>query len=365
MSRRHDERERDRGEHRGERERERERDRQRDRERGDRERGDRDRGERDRERDREATPRAGASLSSVRKNEYFVPKEGIDREVITADICRYLGPDALVRPGNYQDPKTGMVRAGYLITAYRNLTTAMIEDLKADSERWDTERRKGGARSSAGGAYISSIIHQSRQHYGPSNKSPSHITPTSTQSPLVGGPSPYDIQSPPQYSSQVSSSGVVYASSPAAAYPVVATQDPFRNGHYYAGADFRVDQSRGVAAAASSGMPRSAVYASPYTTSAPVFQNAPDGRYYGEPPISQGSAYATNPGMYDRAMPGEYRPDPYGEQYMGSSTVYPSSTVYSSSMAPSTSSRDPRETRESKRSRDDDQGRSRHGRHDR
>lgn len=27
----------------------------------------------------------------------------------------------------------------------------MIEDLKADSERWDTERRKGGARSSAGG----------------------------------------------------------------------------------------------------------------------------------------------------------------------------------------------------------------------
>ena len=40
--------------------------------------------------------------TSVRTNEYFVPKDGIDREVITADICRYLGNDAIVRPGNYE-----------------------------------------------------------------------------------------------------------------------------------------------------------------------------------------------------------------------------------------------------------------------
>src|SRR6266566_3790517 len=32
-------------------------------------------------------------------NEYFVPGDGIDREVITEDICRYLGNDAVVRPG--------------------------------------------------------------------------------------------------------------------------------------------------------------------------------------------------------------------------------------------------------------------------
>jgi hypothetical protein len=37
-----------------------------------------------------------------RVNEYFVPRDGIDREVITADICRYLGNDALVRPGTYE-----------------------------------------------------------------------------------------------------------------------------------------------------------------------------------------------------------------------------------------------------------------------
>jgi hypothetical protein len=37
-----------------------------------------------------------------RQNEYFVPREGIDREVIAADICRYLGNDAFVRPGQYE-----------------------------------------------------------------------------------------------------------------------------------------------------------------------------------------------------------------------------------------------------------------------
>src|SRR2546423_4200930 len=37
------------------------------------------------------------------RNEYFLPGEDISREVITADICRYLGPDALVRPYRHQD----------------------------------------------------------------------------------------------------------------------------------------------------------------------------------------------------------------------------------------------------------------------
>lgn len=50
-------------------------------------------------------PAAGSSVlpqQTPRQNEYFVPRDGIDREVITADICRYLGNDALVRPGNYE-----------------------------------------------------------------------------------------------------------------------------------------------------------------------------------------------------------------------------------------------------------------------
>ncbi|KAI1392329.1 uncharacterized protein F4822DRAFT_441351 [Hypoxylon trugodes] len=124
-----------------------------------------------------------------RQNEYFVPRDGIDREVITADICRYLGNDALVRPGTYENPGTGQIIQGYYINAYRNLTTAMIEDLKADSARWDQERRQQSAsrNNAAGGTiasrdsngvyvrlsnspivqYRNSDTHQSRQYYGP------------------------------------------------------------------------------------------------------------------------------------------------------------------------------------------------------
>ena len=57
--------------------------------------------ERERERDRDRDSRRAAQ-AQARTNEYFVPKDGIDREVITADICRYLGNDALVRPGQYE-----------------------------------------------------------------------------------------------------------------------------------------------------------------------------------------------------------------------------------------------------------------------
>lgn len=86
---------------------------------------------------------ASAQLDSKsRQNEFFVHREGIDRDVITADICTYLGNDALVKPGIYRDEKTGQEHHGYFVTAYRNLTTAMIDDLKADSARWENERRK-------------------------------------------------------------------------------------------------------------------------------------------------------------------------------------------------------------------------------
>ncbi|CAK7265180.1 hypothetical protein SEPCBS57363_001449 [Sporothrix epigloea] len=84
------------------------------------------------------------SNNTPRQNEYFVPRDGIDREVITADICRYLGNDALVRPGTHTND-SGRVIQGYFITAYRNLTTAMIADLKADSARWEAERRNSQA----------------------------------------------------------------------------------------------------------------------------------------------------------------------------------------------------------------------------
>ncbi len=99
----------------------------------------RDREERTPNRDKNSmAPQQPRGAGSARMNQYFVPGEGIDREVIATDICQYLGNDALVRPGSYeasevkfcelmlivtQNPATRQVQRGYFITSYSNLTT--------------------------------------------------------------------------------------------------------------------------------------------------------------------------------------------------------------------------------------------------
>jgi hypothetical protein len=98
---------------------------------------------------------------SSQQHQWFVPADGIDRHVITADIQRYLGPDALVRPGESDGVQ------GYWITAYRTLTTQMLQDLRMDSQRWQVERERGGG----GTAYQDSTIHASRQYYGSTSTS--------------------------------------------------------------------------------------------------------------------------------------------------------------------------------------------------
>lgn len=50
---------------------------------------------RERERDFPTSTR-GAPL-----NEFFVDGEGIHREVMQRELCKYLGPDALSKPGTY------------------------------------------------------------------------------------------------------------------------------------------------------------------------------------------------------------------------------------------------------------------------
>ncbi|KAL1630380.1 hypothetical protein SLS56_004907 [Neofusicoccum ribis] len=100
---------------------------------------------------------------STPTRQWFQPGEGIAREVITADIQRYLGPDALVKPG---------IGSG----EYEQ----MVQDLKLDSQRWRAEVQQGRgsplARDSkmmakppdkAAVAYQDSRTHQSRQYYGP------------------------------------------------------------------------------------------------------------------------------------------------------------------------------------------------------
>lgn len=76
----------------------------------------------------------------IRQNEYFIPYDGIDGEVLAAELPLYLGNDATQRPGAYEDEQTGRLIQGYYITAYRNLTTAMLVDIRADSARRAQDR---------------------------------------------------------------------------------------------------------------------------------------------------------------------------------------------------------------------------------
>lgn len=53
--------------------------------------------------DRASRSQPQPSYSSAgRTGQFVIDAEGIDREVITADICRYLGNDALVKPGDVE-----------------------------------------------------------------------------------------------------------------------------------------------------------------------------------------------------------------------------------------------------------------------
>jgi hypothetical protein len=58
-------------------------------------------GRREDNRDRASRSQPQA-YSSARTSQFVIDAEGIDREVITADICRYLGNDALVKPGDVE-----------------------------------------------------------------------------------------------------------------------------------------------------------------------------------------------------------------------------------------------------------------------
>ncbi|KAF3768674.1 hypothetical protein M406DRAFT_327094 [Cryphonectria parasitica EP155] len=112
------------------------------------------------------------------QNEYFVPRDGIDREVITADICRYLGNDALVRPGTYEEPQTGQVLQGFIIKSSQPLTGEMVQQLKADSARW---RQDGSGRATQ------QQQHQQQQQQQPSQNGYYAARPSTVSSPV----SPY------------------------------------------------------------------------------------------------------------------------------------------------------------------------------
>ncbi|GLI79370.1 hypothetical protein PoHVEF18_007701 [Penicillium ochrochloron] len=239
-----------------------------------------------------------------RQNEYFIPGDGISREVIQADICRYLGNDALGRQG-------------FFIRAYRNLTSEMIADLKADSARWeaDVSRRadlgypRGSyiqdvnpshAPNTVSANYATSAIHEVRQQQGPSpttysaapaqpymdpySQSPysgSQTAPypnpsyTSTHSPYGQGQAPYP---PPQ---------VTYSG---AQQPVVTTADIHPSSYTYS--------ATGPAYGGYEGAPRNAPrYPGPGYDADPDYS-----------PVTSGIAYPASTSAADSRMSGSMEP---------------------------------------------------------
>lgn len=120
------------------------------------------------------------TLAPTRTNRWWIPSEGIARVVISADIQRYLGQDAVVKPGDGIQNNEGI--PGYWITAPRTLTSEMIQDLKQDTQRWEMEQREAGRRGEQQNpsSYEASATYRSRQYYGPSETQHSpHSQPVS------------------------------------------------------------------------------------------------------------------------------------------------------------------------------------------
>ncbi|KAF3761991.1 hypothetical protein M406DRAFT_74909 [Cryphonectria parasitica EP155] len=92
---------------------------------------------------------------------YLVSQVGIRRDVITRDICRYLGRDAVVHPGTFlfYDHETDQHKEAYRIDASQKLTPDIIQKLKNNSTRLEQE---GWANSSG-----DSESHRSRGAYSP------------------------------------------------------------------------------------------------------------------------------------------------------------------------------------------------------
>lgn len=159
-----------------------------------------------------------------RAHQWFVLADGIAHEVITADITRYLGPDALVRPGKGTGEHTG--QDGYWIIAYRNLTSQMIQDLKMDSLRWQQERgleirQPRDSLSSLSNSmsdqirydnivtfpasYQDSRTHAARQHWGPTKPYTSTVSGESSHSHTT---TTTDLLGPPPQDSYRASSSI-------------------------------------------------------------------------------------------------------------------------------------------------------------
>lgn len=199
----------------------------------------------------------------------------------------------------------------------------MVEDLKADSARWEQEQRQASAgrgqlsngispRGSEGSGwksnapvvgYTNSQVHQSRQYYGPTEPVPGAAPSYASSTGTMDSQSTYGSNSSyqqPGYGSQQQSS---YSQQPQAGYAIPDNQ------YYIAGSDMGVEPPRQRAPVQQSGMtvPRGQVA---YTGNPTVYQQQPsqDGRGYS----SAGPQYpASSAAQQYAAHPTQQPTDPY------------------------------------------------------
>lgn len=200
----------------------------------------------------------------------------------------------------------------------------MIADLKADSERWDAERRQTSSRGQPQNGissrdsnglvrnsntpvveYRASTTHQSRQYYGPTETGPSvqPAYPTAaTSAPAQGVYDSPQYQSSTTYASQPSqgygSAAQGYGAVPQG-YGATAQGYASQDQYYVAGAKMEIDQPRPERDAAQ--IPRTNNVQSYAAT--PTYQQ--DGRYYTQPgpspvPSSQGYSQQSQDPFYGR-----------------------------------------------------------------
>jgi hypothetical protein len=160
----------------------------------------------------------------------------------------------------------------------------MIADLKADSERWEAERRQTASRGQPSNVeYRSSTTHQSRQYYGPTEAAPGVAPGYGAQ----GYQAPASSVQPGVYDSGYQTQA--YAQ-PQPAYNGASQGYAAQDNYYVAGADLRVGdpraepQARVPSSAANPNIPRNA----------PVQYGAPQG--YAQPDTrSYSSQYSNQP----------------------------------------------------------------------
>ncbi|KAM3083726.1 hypothetical protein ACMFMF_001091 [Clarireedia jacksonii] len=266
---------------------------------------------------RDRAPRSQPqAYSSARTSQFVIDAEGIDREVITADICRYLGNDALVKPGDVE---------------------AMIHDLKQASADWQAERlARSSAQYPTNGISMrdsNDVVRKSNTpivvDYRSSNALDQSIARMDATQPRPAAPQVMYTSSsaavPSSQSYQPSGQGYSQGYSQPASYSqnpqgytqpqsqqYASSQYPPDNRSYVHGSNYSVDSSTNRGGSVPQSVPRSQAVSYPPSTA----YQAPAPQYYSQPgPPPSTSAYVshppTEPSYYSRATPsGNYETTP-------------------------------------------------------